>query len=103
MVRRLEPTVRLQNDADHVAWLCLETLVGGHSAVVFCPTKNWCEKMATSLSAEFFQLGAKADATPLGLQVRRPISFHQFPFGVASKYLLYVQYLLYLQYLLYVQ
>lgn len=25
--------------------------------LVFCPTKNWCEKLADSVSKEFFRLG----------------------------------------------
>jgi len=37
--------------------LCLETLLAGHSALVFCATKAQTEKLASSLAAEFRKLG----------------------------------------------
>ena len=43
---------------EDIAYLCLETLLNGHSVLVFCPTKNWCEKLALSISKEFFKLGS---------------------------------------------
>jgi DNA polymerase theta len=46
-----------QNDSDHLIYLCLETILNGHSVLVFCPTKNWCEKLADTIAKEFFNLG----------------------------------------------
>lgn len=31
--------------------------MGGHSVLVFCPTKNWCETLADTVAKAFFQLG----------------------------------------------
>ncbi|XP_068756266.1 DNA polymerase theta-like [Montipora capricornis] len=49
-------------DDDHVIPLCKETIVEGHSVLVFCPTKNWCEKLAESIARHFAEIGS------LGLQ-----------------------------------
>ena len=57
LIRKLEPLVKTENDADHLVYLCLETIMNGHSVLVFCPTKNWCEKLADAVAKEFFRLG----------------------------------------------
>jgi len=36
--------------------LCLETISAGCSVLIFCPTKNWCEKLADSIAREFYRL-----------------------------------------------
>ncbi|XP_036322893.1 DNA polymerase theta isoform X2 [Rhagoletis pomonella] len=45
------PFPPLQNDNDHVAQLCIETLLEGCSVIVFCPSKDWCENLATQLAS----------------------------------------------------
>jgi len=40
-----------------MVYLCLETVLGGHSILVFCPTKAMCESVALQISREFFQIG----------------------------------------------
>ncbi|XP_015756078.1 PREDICTED: DNA polymerase theta-like [Acropora digitifera] len=52
-------------DEDHVIPLCKETITEGHSVLVFCPTKNWCEKLAESIARHFAEIGS------LGLQEDR--------------------------------
>ncbi len=47
----------LQGDSDHLIFLCLETVLLGHSVLVFCPTKKWCETLADTLAKEFCNLG----------------------------------------------
>ena len=47
----------MQNDTDNLVYLCLETVLSGHSVLVFCPTKNWCEKVADTVAREFYRLG----------------------------------------------
>ncbi|MBN3297943.1 DPOLQ polymerase, partial [Amia calva] len=57
-------------DADHIVSLCFETVQGGHSVLLFCPSKNWCEKLADSIAREFYNLrrgGGNADPQPLAL------------------------------------
>jgi len=36
--------------------LCIETLRDGHSVLIFCPTKNWCERLAETVARELYNL-----------------------------------------------
>ena len=45
-----------QGDDDHVVPLCIETIREGHSILIFCPTKNWCEKLSETVAREFYNL-----------------------------------------------
>ena len=53
-------------------YLCLETVLSGHSVLVFCPTKNWCEKLAETVAKQFCGIGrgtteaVEAEDSPLG-------------------------------------
>ena len=58
LVRKIDPAACVPNDIEHVVYLSLETVVDSCSVLIFCPTKNWCEKMAQHVSGEFFNLGA---------------------------------------------
>ena len=49
-VRQIDSALRLAGDEDDVLFLCSETLSLGHSVLVFCPTKAWCEKLAVSVA-----------------------------------------------------
>ncbi|KAL8575274.1 hypothetical protein ACOMHN_001819 [Nucella lapillus] len=55
-VRDLEVKHAFQGDEDHIIPLCLETIMGGHSILIFCPTKAWCEKMSEKIAREFYGL-----------------------------------------------
>ena len=55
-----EPFPTLQNDPDHVAQLCIETLVEGCSVVIFCPSKDWCENLAIQLAGAIHSLGKQS-------------------------------------------
>ena len=57
LIRELNPIVKTENDSDQLVYLCLETVISGHSVLVFCPTKMWCEKLADAVAKEFFRLG----------------------------------------------
>ncbi|XP_068152426.1 DNA polymerase theta [Drosophila tropicalis] len=46
----------LGNDCDHVAQLCIETLLEGCSVIVFCPSKDWCENLAVQLATAMHTL-----------------------------------------------
>ncbi|GFN83271.1 DNA polymerase theta-like [Plakobranchus ocellatus] len=43
-------------DSDHVIALCLETVTAGHAVLIFCPTKNWCEKLCETIARKFYSL-----------------------------------------------
>ena len=47
--------------SDDLVYLCLETVIYGHSVLIFCPTKNWCEKMAKNVAKEFFNLATSTE------------------------------------------
>lgn len=47
----------VKGDEDHVIPLCKETIVDGHSVLIFCPTKNWCEKLAETIAKHFAEIG----------------------------------------------
>lgn len=55
-IRDVDLTLTFKDDSDHVIPLCLETLKGGHSVLIFCPTKNWCEKLSESIAKEFYMI-----------------------------------------------
>jgi DNA polymerase theta len=44
------PMFPARQDQDNVAHLCLETILEGYSVIVFCPTKDWCEKLSMSIA-----------------------------------------------------
>lgn len=47
----------LETDVDNILQLCIETISAGHSVLIFCPTKKWCEKLAEQIATAFFKLG----------------------------------------------
>ena len=56
-ITKIRPMINIPSDNDHLVYLSLETVVNGHSVLIFCPTKNWCEKVADTVAKEFFNLG----------------------------------------------
>ncbi|XP_070791412.1 DNA polymerase theta [Pituophis catenifer annectens] len=59
VVREIQPLLNIKGDEDHVVTLCYETVQDGHSVLVFCPTKNWCEKLADIVAREFCSIQQK--------------------------------------------
>ena len=68
----VRPTIALPNDQDHLTWLCLQTVLDGHSVLVFCPFKSWVEKLAESVAQHFCSLGRpdSSDGDPVRCGVR---------------------------------
>uniref|UniRef100_A0A8C3JRQ8 DNA polymerase theta n=1 Tax=Calidris pygmaea TaxID=425635 RepID=A0A8C3JRQ8_9CHAR len=56
LVREFQPKLQLKGDEDHVVSLCYETVCDGRSVLLFCPSKNWCEKLADIIAREFYSL-----------------------------------------------
>ena len=49
---KLSPVRSLSTSPDvleNIKYLCSETLQGGHSLLIFCPTKRWCERMCENI------------------------------------------------------
>ncbi|XP_036379268.1 DNA polymerase theta [Megalops cyprinoides] len=70
LVTQLQPSLQVKGDEDHIVSLCYDTIRGGHSVLLFCPSKNWCEKLADSIAREFYNLQHRAlqnDSGPLPL------------------------------------
>lgn len=58
---------RSSTDDGDVVPLCLETVSVGCSVLIFCPTKNWCEKLADSIAREFYRLLNEFHAQETGI------------------------------------
>ncbi|XP_067353215.1 DNA polymerase theta isoform X2 [Channa argus] len=56
VVRQFTPALHIKGDDEHIVSLCYETVREGHSVLLFCPSKNWCEKLADSIAREFYNL-----------------------------------------------
>ncbi|MEQ2228411.1 hypothetical protein ILYODFUR_008503 [Ilyodon furcidens] len=104
VVRQFAPVLNIKGDDDHIVSLCYETVREGHSVLLFCPSKNWCEKLADTIARAFFNLrhtDLRGEALPQPLcldaeglvdviaQLRRtpagldPILQRSVPWGVA--------------------
>ncbi|XP_051955801.1 DNA polymerase theta-like [Xyrauchen texanus] len=68
LVRQFTPSLPFKGDDDHIVSLCFETVQDGHSALLFCPSKNWCEKLADSIGREFYNLHHKEMQSGSGVQ-----------------------------------
>ncbi|KAI4877915.1 hypothetical protein NFI96_017405, partial [Prochilodus magdalenae] len=68
LVRPFTPALPVKGDDDHIVSLCFETVQAGHSVLLFCPSKNWCEKLADSIAREFYNLYHQEKQTGSGLQ-----------------------------------
>ncbi|CAK8696874.1 unnamed protein product [Clavelina lepadiformis] len=58
-IRDFTPQAKFLGDEDNLTALSFETLKDDHSVLIFCPTKNWCEKLAKSIAHHFYQLNNK--------------------------------------------
>ncbi|XP_053395972.1 DNA polymerase theta-like [Mercenaria mercenaria] len=56
LVRDIDTKYAVKGDEDHVVPLCIETIRDGHSILIFCPTKNWCEKLSETVARELYNL-----------------------------------------------
>ena len=57
VIRDLPLIPELENDTENIIQLCIETIEGGHSVLIFCPTKNWCEKLSLQTASAFLSIG----------------------------------------------
>lgn len=48
-LREYNRSESLPGDEDDVLLICRETVSNGHSVLIFCPTKAWCENLAVTL------------------------------------------------------
>ncbi|KOX75679.1 DNA polymerase theta [Melipona quadrifasciata] len=71
LIRSLTPMPELTMDTDDILHLCIETISDGHSVLIFCSTKNWCEKLAEQIAAAFYKLGR--ENTHLGKTLRQQL------------------------------
>lgn len=50
LIRTLDEKNVLAKDQENVAQLCLETISENCSVIIFCPNKDWCEKLSLSIA-----------------------------------------------------
>lgn len=62
----------IENDQDNIAQLCIETIVNKGAVIVFCPSKDWCEKLAEHVAKNIYKLGKSQ--TPIGEKIRKEIN-----------------------------
>nr|XP_046269231.1 DNA polymerase theta [Scatophagus argus] len=74
VVRQFNPALHIKGDDDHIVSLCYETVREGCSVLLFCPSKNWCEKLADSIAREFYNL---RHAVHQGEAEPQPVSLDQ--------------------------
>ena len=72
-VRDLDLMTVYKGDEDGVITMCLEVIRTGHSVLIFCPTKSWCEKLADSIARIFYGLRHGTAEKQTGI-----INFHLF-------------------------
>ena len=65
-LRDLDPSLFVKGDDDLVMPVCMETLQEGHSVLIFCPTKNWCEKLSDTIARMIYQLNKQPQAVEAG-------------------------------------
>ncbi|XP_044525103.1 DNA polymerase theta [Gracilinanus agilis] len=61
LVREFQPMLQVKGDEDHIVSLCYEIIRDGYSVLIFCPSKNWCEKLANIIAHEFYDLQHQAE------------------------------------------
>lgn len=49
-LREFDPSESIPGDEDDVLLICREHILEGHSVLIFCPTKAWCENLASTLA-----------------------------------------------------
>lgn len=54
------------DDSENICQLCVETIANGHSVLIFCPTKVWCENLADKISLFFRINGCSKSAETEG-------------------------------------
>ena len=49
-IRDFDKLQSVPGDEDDILLVCRETVAQGHSVLIFCPTKSWCENLACTLA-----------------------------------------------------
>ena len=61
-IRDLCTNLETTNDEEDILKLCEETVTNGHSVLIFCPTKQWCETLAGVIAqAPFLRVPSHID------------------------------------------
>ena len=53
-IREISGDQESSSDEEDIVQLCRETVTAGHSVLIFCPTKQWCETLARAVATSPF-------------------------------------------------
>ncbi|XP_039301076.1 DNA polymerase theta [Nilaparvata lugens] len=62
------PQFDIKDDHGSIITLCIDAILSGHSALVFCPSKNWCESLAQQIASEICKMGSSNTAYSVQLK-----------------------------------
>lgn len=54
---------KISKDNDHIAQLCLETIIESYSVIIFCPSKDWCETLAIHIASSIYSVCKSKETT----------------------------------------
>ncbi|XP_041351343.1 DNA polymerase theta-like [Gigantopelta aegis] len=82
-----------KGDEDHIIPLCLETVLAGHAVLIFCPTKNWCEKLCETIAREFYMMmkNPPTAATDKGQGFQKASELFRIPLNATALRDVYLQ------------
>ena len=60
-IRDFDQSQSVPGDEDDILLACRETVAEGHSVLIFCPTKSWCENLASTLAGAQFLMSRAGD------------------------------------------
>lgn len=72
MVSKDEEYSGIEDDQDNIAQLSIETIVSAAAVIIFCPSKDWCESLATHIAQKIYILGKSK--TEIGEKIRSQIN-----------------------------
>jgi DNA polymerase theta len=73
LIRKVSNTVfdgcsKLPKDPDSIGQLCVETILEGCAVIIFCPSKEWCEKLCLHIAELIYAIGKNRTVASEGIR-----------------------------------